>query len=208
MSTDDAGNGGAKTFTQAELDAVVRDRLARERTKYADYDELKAKATEADKAKGQLDKMSEQLESLTRENEAAKIEKARRDVADELGLTPKEAKRLHGKTFDELLSDGKDLVDDLGIDVKARKQGKGKSTTDGAGSGDGERESGGDDDNSSGSGSSTEQESETGNGAGQREERRSRPRENLRSGARMSPGGTSDESKDPLALIAGVPRRY
>ena len=28
-----------KTFTQAELDAVVKDRLKREREKYSDYDD-------------------------------------------------------------------------------------------------------------------------------------------------------------------------
>jgi hypothetical protein len=37
-----------KTFTQAELDAVVKDRLKREREKYADYDAVKAKATKLD----------------------------------------------------------------------------------------------------------------------------------------------------------------
>ena len=30
-----------KTFTQAELDAIVGDRLKRERAKYADYSDLK-----------------------------------------------------------------------------------------------------------------------------------------------------------------------
>ncbi len=37
-----------KTFTQAELDSIVKDRLAREKGKYADYEELKAKATKFD----------------------------------------------------------------------------------------------------------------------------------------------------------------
>lgn len=39
-----------KTFTQAELDQHINDRLARERQKYADYDDLK-------KAKGELDQI-------------------------------------------------------------------------------------------------------------------------------------------------------
>ena len=33
-----------KTFTQAELESIVADRLARERAKYPDYEDLKAKA--------------------------------------------------------------------------------------------------------------------------------------------------------------------
>lgn len=34
----------AKTFTQEQVDAMIGERLGRERAKYADYDELKAKA--------------------------------------------------------------------------------------------------------------------------------------------------------------------
>ena len=34
-----------KTFTQSELDAIISDRLKRERDKYADYETLKEKAT-------------------------------------------------------------------------------------------------------------------------------------------------------------------
>ena len=33
-----------RTFTQSELDAIVVDRLGRERQKYADYEDLKVKA--------------------------------------------------------------------------------------------------------------------------------------------------------------------
>lgn len=40
--------GNDKTFTQAELDQVVRDRLKRERDRYADYDDLKTKASKFD----------------------------------------------------------------------------------------------------------------------------------------------------------------
>jgi hypothetical protein len=38
----------AKTFTQAELEKIVGERLARERAKYGDYDDLKAKAAKFD----------------------------------------------------------------------------------------------------------------------------------------------------------------
>ena len=37
-----------KTFTQEDLDRIVQQRLAREREKYADYDDLKAKAQQAE----------------------------------------------------------------------------------------------------------------------------------------------------------------
>ena len=39
-----------RTFTQAEMDAIIRDRLSRERSKYADYDDIKAKAQKFDAA--------------------------------------------------------------------------------------------------------------------------------------------------------------
>lgn len=44
-----------KTFTQEELNAIVADRLERERKKYADYDDLK-KDAEAYRAKQEADK--------------------------------------------------------------------------------------------------------------------------------------------------------
>ena len=69
--------------TQEELDAVIRDRLKRERAKaaekYADYDDLKAKAAELDQLresqKSDLEKANEKI---------AKLEKAavKRDAAD------------------------------------------------------------------------------------------------------------------------------
>ena len=40
-----------RTFTQTELDAIVRDRLKREREKYADYADLQTKAKAYDEAK-------------------------------------------------------------------------------------------------------------------------------------------------------------
>ena len=33
-----------KTFTQAEMDSIIEGRLARERQKYADYEDLREKA--------------------------------------------------------------------------------------------------------------------------------------------------------------------
>jgi hypothetical protein len=42
-----ATGGEGKAFTQAELDRIVADRVARERAKYADYGDLKKKAAAA-----------------------------------------------------------------------------------------------------------------------------------------------------------------
>lgn len=60
--------------TQEELDAIVGARLKREREKYADYEDLKRRAAEGDKA----------LEAANAEVERLKAEAAKRDEADEL----------------------------------------------------------------------------------------------------------------------------
>lgn len=58
----DATGGGEQpepgnTFTQEQLDGILADRLARERAKFGDYDELKAAKAELDKLK--LEQLSE-----------------------------------------------------------------------------------------------------------------------------------------------------
>lgn len=59
--------------TQEELDAIVGARLKREREKYADYEDLKRRAAEGDKA----------LEAANAEVERLKAEAAERDAAAE-----------------------------------------------------------------------------------------------------------------------------
>lgn len=71
-----------KTFTQAELDAILKDRLARNNTKFADYDDVKAKLTEYEQA--QQKKADEELSAVER------LEKQLADKeAAELALTAK-----------------------------------------------------------------------------------------------------------------------
>lgn len=83
---EDAGNGGEnnqgkadevvefKAITsQAELDKVLGSRLERERAKFADYDELKAKATAAAEAgKTESEKAAERIKAA--EDRASKAE--------------------------------------------------------------------------------------------------------------------------------------
>lgn len=49
-----AGDKGGQEFkpiaSQADLDRIIGERLSRERSRFADYDDLKAKAAEFDKA--------------------------------------------------------------------------------------------------------------------------------------------------------------
>lgn len=68
-----AGEGEGKTFTQAELDRIVQDRLARERKRFEGHDELKRKAEQYDKLQ------EEQQSELERERTAREKAEAERD---------------------------------------------------------------------------------------------------------------------------------
>lgn len=61
-------NQEAKTFTQDELNAIVNERLRREREKYVGFDELKEKASRLDEleeqSKSDLQKATEKAEKL------------------------------------------------------------------------------------------------------------------------------------------------
>lgn len=80
------GEGGEKTFTQAELDRILADRLDRDRKKYADYDDLKAKITEFERAEAERQKqaMTEQ-ERLAAEK--AEAERKAQEAEDRAAQT-------------------------------------------------------------------------------------------------------------------------
>ena len=73
-----------KTFTQAEMDAIIGERLARERSKYADYDEVKAKAAKYDEVeeanKTELQKAVEERDALKARIDKLEADKAHADA--------------------------------------------------------------------------------------------------------------------------------
>ncbi len=73
-----------RTFTQSEMDAIIGDRLKRERAKYADYEEAKAKAAQYDAAqeaaKSDLEKAVEERDKLKAKLDALEAEKAHADA--------------------------------------------------------------------------------------------------------------------------------
>lgn len=86
--------GQNRTFTQEEVNAIVGKRLAEEKNKFADYDNLKAKASKFDEMeeanKSELQKATERANSLEAElNGLKKAEEARlmrEKVAKETGI--------------------------------------------------------------------------------------------------------------------------
>ena len=83
-----------RKFTQAELDAIVGERLNRERAKYADYETIKDKATKYDEtveaSKTELQRATERASALEAELNSIKKEVEVRDlrakVASEKGV--------------------------------------------------------------------------------------------------------------------------
>lgn len=101
----------SQTFTQADVDRIVRERVQRERAKYADYDDLKTKAGNATS----LEERVAEIERQARESEARAL---RAEVANAKGLTPTQAKRLIGTTREELEADADELLKDIGAQKK------------------------------------------------------------------------------------------
>lgn len=110
---------GQKTFTQEELNAIVNDRLGRQKAKFADYDDLKAKAEKFDKleeaSKSELQKATEKATALQSELDAIKKQSELRDirekVAKETGVT---ANLLTGDTEDACKEQAKAILEFAG----------------------------------------------------------------------------------------------
>ena len=84
----------AKMFTQDELNAIVGDRVKREKEKYAGYEELKEKAAKLDQieeaSKSEIQKMTEKADKLEAEllqmKKADGIREMRAKVSQETGI--------------------------------------------------------------------------------------------------------------------------
>jgi len=127
-NTDDSGAGEdkPKTFTQADLDRIVKDRLKRERAQFADYADVKKKAEEYDKLtasqKSEIDKAVEKAkvaeEKITKVQEKLRTKNLSLAVitaARELKIEDHETAQLY------LERDGIDFDDeDEPIDIEAK----------------------------------------------------------------------------------------
>lgn len=126
-----------KTFTQAELDAIIGDRLSRERAKYADYDDIKAKAQKFDEAeeasKSELQKATEKADALQKELDGFKREAALKEIRDKVSEETKvPAKLLTGTTEEECKAQAEAILSFASPDAypavkddgEARKTGK------------------------------------------------------------------------------------
>lgn len=115
QDTNDTAVQPEKTFTQSELDAIINDRLRRERSKYEGFEDYKSKAekydeaqeaakTDLQKAQEEAQKYKSQLDALTAANAARD---ARDKVAAETGVP---ASLLHGSTEEECKTEAEALL--------------------------------------------------------------------------------------------------
>lgn len=120
----DGGEGDeAKTLTQADVDAAVEKIAARIRAeerrkvseKYADYDDLKAKAAGAQT-------LEDRVAEIERQAKASEERALRAEVANAKGLTADQAKRLIGTTREELEADADDFLKVIGERESERKK--------------------------------------------------------------------------------------
>lgn len=107
----------ARTFTQEQVNEIVKERLARAKADVPpDYEELKAKAAKLDEleeaSKSEFDKLSEQYASLQKEHEQLVHENERRawaaEVSREKGVP---ASVLRGDTREELEAHAQAIID-------------------------------------------------------------------------------------------------
>lgn len=93
--------------TQEEFDAAIKERLERERNKYADYESLKEKVgtltTERDTANQQLADANAKIK--TYETNSVKMR-----IAQEKGLPASMASRLAGETEEDIAHDADNLA--------------------------------------------------------------------------------------------------
>lgn len=125
-SQESATNEVEKTFTQSEVDTIVKERLKRDREKYADYDALKEKAAKFDEYeaanKTELEKMTEKAKSLQAELDGIKKASALREMREKIATennVPIEF--LTGTTEEECLAQAdkvKEMLSVSGIPVR------------------------------------------------------------------------------------------
>ena len=100
-------------MTQEALDAIISDRLKREREKtaekYADYDAIKAKAADYEKQLNGMNKQLEtlgekekEIESLKAANQKYETDSVKTRLAHEAGLPYGSTKYISGTTEDEI----------------------------------------------------------------------------------------------------------
>lgn len=115
--------GGTATFTppstQEDLNRIIEQRLARERSKFADYDELKTKAAKFDEGEAASKSELQRLQDAVAERDAqlADLPRQARSQAIRFASKATQAGFLDPEDALTFLADGVDLADDAAVKV-------------------------------------------------------------------------------------------
>ncbi len=94
-----------QTFTQADVDRIVRERVKRERDKYADYGDLQEKA-------GKVKTAEDRIADLEKQYKAAEARALRSDIAAAHGISAEDRDLfLTGEDEETLTAQAKRLAD-------------------------------------------------------------------------------------------------
>lgn len=128
-ATTDQGNGATSPVktpeavtsfeaitSQADLDRIIQNRLARERSQYADYDALKEKADKFDQSENEkldeVQRLTQRAEKAEKEQARLSLENLRRDVADTKGVP---ASLITGSTKAQMEASADQLIAFKGV---------------------------------------------------------------------------------------------
>ena len=125
-------------LTQAEVDAIVADRLARERKKYADYSDLKKASeelaelkkrqmTEVEKMKAELAEKEALLQSKDQELSGLKLERIKAAKLAEAGVAGEWIDSVSGTTEEEVATSVTKLAVRLKVEPHKAAQGAGQT---------------------------------------------------------------------------------
>jgi len=120
--------------SQQELNAALKDRLDRERSKFKDYNDLKAKAAKLDEIEQanltELEKANTRVTTAETERDSAKAEALRLRIAVTHGISLEDADLfLTGTTEETLTAQAKRLSDRVAEQAKAEADRKKKNPT-------------------------------------------------------------------------------
>lgn len=125
-------------LTQADVDAIVADRLARERKKYADYSDLKkdseelaelkkSQMTEVEKMKAELAEKDALLQSKDQELSGLKLERVKAAKLAEAGVAAEWIDSVSGNTEEEVAASVTKLAARLKVEPPKAAQGAGQT---------------------------------------------------------------------------------
>lgn len=106
--------------SQEELDKLIGERIARERSKYADYEELKKKTTEYDELVSKLNEENKALnekvlasstliDDLNKKVDKYEMDSVKTKVCLDMGLPYEMANRLNGANEEEIRTDAENM---------------------------------------------------------------------------------------------------